>query len=113
MERAGLTKTRDDDRDISEKIALGQAQPNQKEAMYDQRLFNQTITDNIHGEDDDYNLYDQPLFADRSTNIYKSKNLDVNKYFDEDDKQKKVKNIIGEAARDTRGRPVEFEKTKL
>ena len=45
MERAGVKKTkdtRDQDRDVSEKIALGQAQPNTKEAMFDQRLFNQT-----------------------------------------------------------------------
>jgi len=34
---------RDAERDISEKIALGQAQPTMaKESMYDQRLFNQT-----------------------------------------------------------------------
>ena len=33
---------RDADRDISEKIALGQAQPSTQEVMYDQRLFNQT-----------------------------------------------------------------------
>lgn len=43
MQRAGFKKgksERDVDRDISEKIALGQAQPTAKEAMYDQRLFN-------------------------------------------------------------------------
>ena len=44
-EQAGLNKTkneRDADRDISEKIALGQAQPTVKDVMFDQRLFNQT-----------------------------------------------------------------------
>ena len=38
LEQAGKNKTkdeRDNDRDISEKIALGQAQPNTKEAMFD------------------------------------------------------------------------------
>ena len=43
MEVAGKKKTkdaRDDERDISEKIALGQAQPTSKDAMFDQRLFN-------------------------------------------------------------------------
>ena len=42
-EMAGKNKTkseRDADRDISEKIALGQAQPNSRDAMFDQRLFN-------------------------------------------------------------------------
>jgi len=33
--------SRDADRDISEKIALGQAQPTSSEVMFDQRLFNQ------------------------------------------------------------------------
>lgn len=32
---------RDEERDITEKIALGQAQPTQNELMFDQRLFNQ------------------------------------------------------------------------
>jgi SNW domain-containing protein 1 len=43
MEVAGKKKsktTRDEERDISEKIALGQAQPTSREAMFDQRLFN-------------------------------------------------------------------------
>ena len=38
MQRAGFKRTadeRDGERDISEKIALGQAQPSDKEAMYD------------------------------------------------------------------------------
>ena len=42
-EQAGLNKTkneRDADRDISEKIALGQAQPTTRDVMFDQRLFN-------------------------------------------------------------------------
>ena len=45
MERAGLKKSkteRENDRDVSERIALGQAQPTSREAMFDQRLFNQT-----------------------------------------------------------------------
>jgi SNW domain-containing protein 1 len=59
--------TRDKDRDISEKIALGMAKVTGGEAMYDQRLFNQDT--GLHTglvEEDAYNLYDQPLFADRS-----------------------------------------------
>jgi SNW domain-containing protein 1 len=43
-EVAGKNRTkeeRDNDRDISEKIALGQAQPTTtRDALYDQRLFN-------------------------------------------------------------------------
>ena len=65
---------RDDERDISEKIALGQAQPSSRETMFDQRLFNQTSgLDAGFGEEDDYNLYDKPLFTDRTAaSIYKN-----------------------------------------
>ena len=63
--------TRDKDRDVSEVVALGQARvgrANTGEAMYDQRLFNQDagLASGL-GADDAYNLYDKPLFADRST----------------------------------------------
>jgi len=34
--------SRDLDRDVSEKIALGLAQPQSKQSMFDQRLYNQT-----------------------------------------------------------------------
>lgn len=58
---------RENNRDISEKIALGLAKPTaSKEAMYDQRLFNQTAgMDSGFGAEDSYNLYDKPLFANR------------------------------------------------
>lgn len=58
---------RESNRDVSEKIALGLAKPTaSKEAMYDQRLFNQTAgMDSGFGADDSYNLYDKPLFANR------------------------------------------------
>lgn len=66
---------RENNRDISEKIALGLAKPTaSKEAMYDQRLFNQTAgMDSGFGADDSYNLYDKPLFANReaANAIYK------------------------------------------
>ncbi|KAK9813503.1 hypothetical protein WJX73_002946 [Symbiochloris irregularis] len=85
-DRHGVKKsklTRDADRDISEKIALGQANVRASgEAMYDQRLFNQDagVASGL-AADDSYNTYDKALFADRSA---------VNKYrptrgADEDD----------------------------
>lgn len=42
--------------------------------MYDQRLFNQTSgLEAGFGDEDDYNLYDKPLFTDRSAaSIYKN-----------------------------------------
>ena len=42
--------------------------------MYDQRLFNQTAgLGTGFGDEEDYNLYDKPLFADRTAaSIYKN-----------------------------------------
>ena len=145
MERAGLKntkQTRDANRDISEKIALGQAQPSSKEAMYDQRLFNQTAGLGAgFGHEDDYNLYDKPLFADRTaTSIYRGvMNIDVDKDVDDaggdqqGDGTSRVRKMLGQAADTTSGgfdgakdennnnsrvgggrsKPVEFEKTRL
>mmetsp|Transcript_14857 Transcript_14857/g.44890 ORF Transcript_14857/g.44890 Transcript_14857/m.44890 type:complete len:605 (+) Transcript_14857:242-2056(+) len=71
--------TRDRDRDISEKVALGQAKvTGTGEAMYDQRLFNQEGGMG-HGltSDDAYNLYDKQLFADRAaTGLHRAKAAD-------------------------------------
>lgn len=69
---------REQNRDISEKIALGLAKPTQsKETMYDSRLFNQTSGfDSGFNED---NPYDKPLFAAQEVinNIYRPRaNMD-------------------------------------
>lgn len=73
---------RDKERDISEVIALGQAQPTSKDNQFDQRLFNQTAgLDHVSNiidwqglmDEDAYNLYDRPLFHDRTAaSIYKN-----------------------------------------
>ncbi|KAJ3103788.1 SNW domain-containing protein 1 [Phlyctochytrium bullatum] len=64
------------DRDISEKIALGLAQPTvSRDSMFDQRLFNQSagLSSGFQG-DDAYDLYDKPLFTGSSANtIYRPK----------------------------------------
>jgi len=67
---------RDEDRDVSERIALGQvAQPTSQEAMYDARLFNQSagMDSGYHGgSDEKCAIYDKALFADRSqAGVYK------------------------------------------
>mmetsp|Transcript_23068 Transcript_23068/g.22835 ORF Transcript_23068/g.22835 Transcript_23068/m.22835 type:complete len:212 (+) Transcript_23068:403-1038(+) len=66
-------RDRDMERDISEKIALGQAQPT-KSKLLDERLFNQNEgVDAGFGSEDEYNVYDKPLFNDRSgANIYRN-----------------------------------------
>ncbi|KAJ3293162.1 mRNA splicing protein [Borealophlyctis nickersoniae] len=64
------------DRDISEKIALGLAQPTMsKESMFDSRLFNQDQgLASGFGAEDSYNLYDKPLFSGSSAaSIYRPK----------------------------------------
>lgn len=66
---------RDEERDITEKIALGQAQPTHNELMFDQRLFNQNAGLNTgFGSDEEYNVYDKPLFTDKTAaSIYKTR----------------------------------------
>ncbi|KFA55033.1 hypothetical protein S40293_03520 [Stachybotrys chartarum IBT 40293] len=81
-ERRVQVMAREQNRDISEKIALGLAKPTQsKETMYDSRLFNQTSGfDSGFNED---NHYDKPLFAAQAgiNDIYRPRaNMD-----DEDD----------------------------
>jgi len=112
---------RDAERDISEKIALGQAQPTMaKESMYDQRLFNQTSgLDSGFGDEDEYNAFDKPLFADKTaTSIYNVKEYDDN--IDEEGEGKgNVEKMLtkssgrgfeGAEKKSGRSKPVEFEK---
>lgn len=61
-ERRIQNMAREQNRDISEKVALGLAKPTQtSESMFDSRLFNQTSGLNAGFNED--NPYDKPLFA--------------------------------------------------
>ena len=63
-ERRVQMMAREQNRDVSEKVALGLAKPTQnKEAMYDSRLFNQS-SGFAAGFNEDQ-PYDKPLFAER------------------------------------------------
>ncbi|EFI28337.1 pre-mRNA-processing protein 45 [Coprinopsis cinerea okayama7 len=67
---------RQQNRDISEKIALGLAKPTMsKESMLDSRLFNQESLSGSFGDDESYNLYDKPLFhgSTAAAAIYKAR----------------------------------------
>jgi SNW domain-containing protein 1 len=67
---------RQQNRDISEKVALGLAKPTMsKESMLDSRLFNQESLSGNFAEDDAYNLYDRPLFhgSSAAAAIYKAR----------------------------------------
>ncbi|KAH6893283.1 SKIP/SNW domain-containing protein [Thelonectria olida] len=77
-ERRAQVMAREQNRDISERVALGVAKPTQsKETMYDSRLFNQSSGfDSGFNED---NPYDKPLFAaqDAISSIYRPRaNMD-------------------------------------
>ncbi|KAF9013960.1 pre-mRNA-processing protein 45 [Cyathus striatus] len=67
---------RQQNRDISEKVALGLAKPTlSKESMLDSRLFNQESLAGSFADDDAYNLYDKPLFhgSTAAAAIYKAR----------------------------------------
>lgn len=96
MEVSGRKKIkleRDDERDISEKIALGQAKPT-KTGGFDERLYNQDTgkKDVYDSSSEDEKIYDKPLFSERASTIYRPKK-------DTDDSA-----VVG------RSKPVEFER---
>ena len=71
-ERRIQMMAREQNRDISEKVALGLAKPTQSgETMYDSRLFNQTSGFDTGFNEDQH--YDKPLFAaqDAISSIYR------------------------------------------
>lgn len=123
-ERRMQQMAREQNRDISEKVALGIAKPTQtKESMYDSRLFNQTS-----GFDTGFNEdqpYDKPLFAARDAinDIYRPNlnqdddgedggealdKIQNTKRFDE--LGRAGKGFKGAAEAETRDGPVQFEK---
>ncbi|OWM66060.1 SNW/SKI-interacting protein A-like [Punica granatum] len=120
--------TRDRDRDISEKVALGMASTGAGrggEVMCDQRLFNQEKgMASGFATDDQYNVYDKGLFTAQPTlsTLYRpSKDTDSDMYGGDADEQlqkilktdrfKPDKPFAGASERaGPRERPVEFEK---
>lgn len=80
QEQRAKMLARQQNRDISEKIALGLAKPTlSKESMLDSRLFNQESLSASFADDDSYNLYDRPLFhgSTAAAAIYKARgNID-------------------------------------
>ncbi|MGH0131505.1 UNVERIFIED_CONTAM: hypothetical protein FKN15_060134 [Acipenser sinensis] len=113
---------RDQDRDVSELIALGQPNPRtSNEAQYDQRLFNQSKgmdSGFAGGEDEVYNVYDQPWKSgrDMAQNIYRpSKNADKDMYGDNLDTLMQNNRFVpdrefsGTDRRQRRDGPVQFE----
>ena len=126
-ERRMQMLAREQNRDISEKIALGIAKPTQSsESMYDSRLFNQTT-----GFDTGFNEdqpYDKPLFAAQDTinSIYRpTQNQDEDIEADASATMEKIQKasrfeVLGKAAKGFRGAdiaedrkgPVVFERDR-
>ncbi|GCC35660.1 SNW domain-containing protein 1 [Chiloscyllium punctatum] len=114
---------RDQDRDISELIALGVPNPRAStEIQYDQRLFNQNKgmdSGFAGGEDELYNVYDQPWRTGKemAQNVYRpNKNADKDTYGDDLDTLMKNSRFVpdrefsGTDRRQRREGPVQFEK---
>ncbi|KAK7245441.1 hypothetical protein RIF29_40287 [Crotalaria pallida] len=116
--------TRDRDRDISEKVALGLASAKTgTEVMYDERLFNQDKgMSSGFATDDQYNVYDKGLFNAQPTlsTLYRpKKDLDNEAYGGADEQLEKIINterfkpdrgFAGTSEKaGPRDRPVEFE----
>jgi len=80
QEQRAKMLARQQNRDISEKVALGLAKPTlSKESMLDSRLFNQESLSGNFADDDAYNLYDRALFhgSTAAAAIYKARgNID-------------------------------------
>ena len=86
LEAAGKKSktTRDHERDVSERIALGMAVPAgawKEASAHDARLYNQTegLTSGF-GAEDEYNIYDKPLFNRDRQRTYRPKAKDVQTY---------------------------------
>ncbi|KKY28431.1 putative transcriptional regulator cwf13 [Phaeomoniella chlamydospora] len=127
-ERKLQMMAREQNRDISEKVALGLAKPSQSsESMFDSRLFNRTS-----GFDSGFNedqQYDKPLFAaqDAISSIYRPKAAQDEEYDEEaaEGEMGKIqrsnrfevlgraeKGFKGAAEAEAREGPVQFEKDK-
>ncbi|KAI9721662.1 MAG: mRNA splicing protein [Chrysothrix sp. TS-e1954] len=122
-ERRIQQMAKEQNRDISEKVALGLAKPSQSsESMYDSRLFNQTSGFNTGFNEDQ--AYDRPLFAaqDAINSIYRPS---TNRAQDDDADETMAKitgekrfGMLGNAGRGFKGAaeaeeregPVQFEK---
>lgn len=113
-QRAGKKRNRDEDRDISEKIALGQAKPTSQEGLFDSRLFNQSagMDSGFGGGDDErYDVYDKPLFVDRSkSHLYR---IDRERMEQSVGSADRMPAFAGANEAQQRTAPVEFEKVRL
>ena len=116
---------RDEERDVTEQIALGMLKGTGKlsgEAAFDSRLFNQSSgMDAGFGHEDEYNTYSRPLFdRGEAASIYRPKKTDDELYGDADSQLKKLQDTSrfrpdkgfkgADMSAGPRNAPVQFEK---
>ena len=128
MVSAGLNtkSSRDQDRDVSEKVALGMLSANgaSETAQFDERLFNQSSggLSSGFGAEDEYNMYTNRLFAKKDGSVYRPKGVaggnasgpSVDDQLEELRSNKRFKGFSGSdnalaVGRD--GAPVQFERS--
>jgi SNW domain-containing protein 1 len=129
MENRGNKKAktqRDSERDVSEKMALGQAVSRPQETLFDSRLFNQSAgMDSGFGDDEAYTVYDKPMRGgDREAALYKAPTKTDEEQYGEKDLQESLKTSKFQPDRGFEGAerasgeksqrsgPVEFEKVQ-
>jgi SNW domain-containing protein 1 len=129
MENRGNKKAktqRDAERDVSEKMALGQAVVRQQETLFDSRLFNQSAgMDSGFGDDEAYTVYDKPMRGgDREAALYKAPTKTDEEQYGEKDLEESLKTNRfqpdrgfegaerGQGEKAQRSGPVEFEKVQ-
>lgn len=117
---------REENRDISEKVALGLAKPTSSADQIDSRLFNQEQLSGTFGDDESYNAYDKPLFsgAEAAAAMYRrpagkggADDIYANADAVEEETMKndrfglgKTKGFQGSEFQEQRSGPVQFEK---
>eukprot|EP01117_Protostelium_nocturnum_P013058 TRINITY_DN4846_c0_g1_i1.p1 TRINITY_DN4846_c0_g1~~TRINITY_DN4846_c0_g1_i1.p1 ORF type:complete len:559 (+),score=166.29 TRINITY_DN4846_c0_g1_i1:108-1784(+) len=122
MQKNRSAASRNAERDVGERIALGQSVPNaSSEAMYDQRLFNQQQgMDSGFGGEDSYNIYTKQLFQGSSANVIYRPKQKEDEYGSHEDMKKLTDTSKFKADKqfsgsdnnrtESRNAPVEFEK---
>lgn len=78
---------RDDERDVTERIALGLGGPTSKGVSYDTRLYGQSSgISSGFADDDQYNVYDKPMRGTQAQSIYRPtrrKEVDADKEYED------------------------------
>ncbi len=116
---------RDDDRDVSEKMALGQNVGMSRDSMFDQRLFNQESGLKAgFGASDSYNVYTKPMMKGSSASQLYRPSKDLTQEVDADREMRSIletgtarfrpdrgfKGANDQVASSARAAPVQFEK---